>query len=93
MAVLVCPFRASLVLRAPIVEWGGCVRGILPSRAYARIRRFFDFCLHLFTIWPQIIVKQRDTGEGFTPIAFTLFRVFAFTAAFTARGCGTVGYL
>lgn len=28
---------------------GGCVRGILPSRAYARIRRFFDFCLHLFT--------------------------------------------
>ena len=28
------------------------------TRAYARIRRFFDFCLHLFTIYPQLIVKQ-----------------------------------
>ena len=63
------------------------------TRAYARIRRFFDFCLHLFTIWPQIIVKQRDTGEGFTLFAFTLFLVFAFTPAFTVKGCGTVGYV
>ena len=62
------------------------------TRAYARIRRFFDFCLHLFTIWPQIIVKQRDTGEGFTLFAFTLFLVFAFTPAFTAKNCHTVSY-
>ena len=60
---------------------------------YARIRRFFDFCLHLFTVYPQLIVKQYDTGEGFTLFAFTLFLVFAFTAAFIAKGCGTVGYV
>ena len=43
------------------------------TRAYARIRRFFDFCLHLFTVYPQLIVKQYDTGEGFThsPLVFS----------------------
>ena len=68
----------------------------LTTMLYARVRAhppFFDFCLHLFTVYPQLIVKQYDTGEGFTLFAFTLFLVFAFTAAFTAKGCGTVGYV
>lgn len=63
------------------------------TRAYARIRRFFVFCLHLFTVYPQLIVKQYDTGEGFTLFTFTLFLVFVFTPAFTEKGCGTVGYV
>ena len=48
-------------------------------RVRARIRRFSVFCLHLFTIWPQVVVKQWDTCEGFTLFAFTLFRVFVFS--------------
>ena len=46
---LVCSFRSSFVALADwIAPYGGEKRD--NARAYARIRRFFDFCLHLFTI-------------------------------------------
>ena len=47
----------------------------------ARVRahqRIFDFCLHLFTFCPQLVDNLHDMGEGFTLIAFTLFRRFPF---------------
>ena len=85
-----CSFRTSCVARADrTVPFSDELAIRARTRAHPP---FFDFCLHLFTIWPQVVVKQWDTCEGFTLFAFTLFRVFAFTAAFTAKDCGRVSY-
>ena len=52
-----CSFRTSCVARADwVAPYGGEKRD--NARVRARIRRFSVFCLHLFTIWPQVVVKQ-----------------------------------
>ena len=62
---------------------------IAPARVRAH-QRIFDFCLHFFTFFPQLVDTLHDKCEGFTLAAFTLFVIFPFTLAFIATICESV---